>query len=107
LALDFMYYITAPKLEVPITLDNGFTPVANNYKPATTIQKFFGDVLQHPVMQGAAEATLGEQFLRDRIGVMQGYITGVYSLDQAMQQMKSALTRAAASTAKSLNIIVS
>jgi ABC-type glycerol-3-phosphate transport system substrate-binding protein len=106
LALDFINYITAPKQAIPIALNNGFTPVIKGYMPTGPIQRFFGDILQHPVMQGAAEATLGEQFLRDRIGVMQGYITGVYSLDQAMQQMQAALNRAATKTAKNLGITI-
>jgi ABC-type glycerol-3-phosphate transport system substrate-binding protein len=107
MALDFVYFITAPKYAVPISLDNGFTPVIKGYTPTDPIHRFFGDVLQHPIMQGAAEATLGEQFLRDRIGVMQGYITGVYSLQQAMQAMQQAIDRAAARTAKNLALTVS
>jgi ABC-type glycerol-3-phosphate transport system substrate-binding protein len=107
MALDFIYYITAPKQAIPIALDNGFTPVIKGYIPTDPIHQFFADVLQHPIMQSVAEATLGEQFLRDRIGVMQGYITGVYSLSQAMQQMQAAIDRAAARTAKNLNISVS
>jgi len=106
MALDFIYFITAPKNAVPVALDNGFTPVVKGYVATDPIQKFFGDVLQHPVMQGAAEATLGEQFLRDRIGVMQGYITGIYSLSQAMQQMQQAIDRAATRTTKNLGLSI-
>lgn len=96
MALDFIYWMTTPKNDVPISLENGFTPTARGYVSNDPVQKFFGDVLHHPIMQGQAEATLGEQFLRDRISAMQGYITGVYSLQQTMQLMQQAIDKAAA-----------
>jgi ABC-type glycerol-3-phosphate transport system substrate-binding protein len=106
MALDFLNFITAPKYDVPIAVDNGFTPVVKGYTPTDPVQKYFGDILAHPIMQGNAEATLGEKFLRDRIGVMQGYITGLFTLQQAMQQMQGIINTAAATTEKNLGITV-
>lgn len=100
MALDFINWVTAPKNEIPVALENGFTPTARRYTPSNPIQKTFATILQHPIMQGPAEATLGEQFLRDRIAAMQGYVTGVYSLPQTMQLMQQALTKAAAQATK-------
>jgi ABC-type glycerol-3-phosphate transport system substrate-binding protein len=100
MALDFIDWVTAPKNEIPVALENGFTPTASGYTPSDPIHKTFADILQHPIMQGPAEATLGEQFLRDRIAAMQGYITGVYSLPQAMQLMQQAIDKAAARATK-------
>lgn len=106
MALDFIYWLTAPKNEIPVALENGFTPVARGYRSPDPVQQVYGDILHHPVPMAAAQAALGNGFFRDRIAAMQGYIIGVSSLQQTMQTMQASLDKWATRIAKITGIAV-
>jgi ABC-type glycerol-3-phosphate transport system substrate-binding protein len=95
LALDFMRFATAPQNNIPIALDIGNFPVVKGYKPEGAFNTLFYDLLKHPTMQFAAEATLGPEWLNNRIAVQQQYILGMESLDQAMTDMQRYTNQAA------------
>lgn len=107
MALDFIYWLTAPKNEVPAALENGFTPVAKGYVSPDPVQRSYGDILQHPVPIAASLAALGNGFFRDRISAMQGYLIGVSSLQQTMQTMQTSLDKWAARIAKITGLTIS
>jgi len=95
LAIDFLRWISAPRNEVPVVLENSQLPVVKGYQPGDTFTRLFYDILQHPTMQFASEATLGPEWLKDRIATQQAYLTGQESLDQAMVDMQRYTTQAA------------
>jgi ABC-type glycerol-3-phosphate transport system substrate-binding protein len=99
LALDFLHWITTSHVEIPVDLAGGLVPTVADYHP-TGLYKLYFDVLTHPSMQFAAEATLGPEWLRNRIAMQQAYITGMQSLDQTMSQMQRFTDDAASRIAK-------
>ena len=76
LAIDFLQWITAPQNDVPVAQEAGYMPVTVGYKAADPAHALFSDVLKHPTEQFAAEATLGTEWLKNRIAVMQNYLLG-------------------------------
>jgi ABC-type glycerol-3-phosphate transport system substrate-binding protein len=106
LALDFLQYITAPDNDIAIVNEDGYTPVASTYKPADAVQAVFADLLRHPTMQFAAEATLGPEWLKERISTMQSYLLGMESLSQAMSDMQRYTNQAADNLVKIYHLSV-
>ena len=99
LALDFLHWATTPHVEVPVDLAGGMVPTVADYRPTGRLKHFY-DLLTHPTMQFAAEATLGPEWLKNRIAMQQAYITGMQSLDQTMTQMQRFTDQAADRIAK-------
>jgi ABC-type glycerol-3-phosphate transport system substrate-binding protein len=95
LALDFLQWITTPQNDVAVAPENGLMPVTVGYKPADATSAILADLLHHPTMQFAAEATLGPEWLQKRIAVMQSYVLGMESLSQAMSDMQRYTDQAA------------
>lgn len=100
LALDFLQWITAPQNDVPVTLEGSNFPVTKGYQPSGDFNSTFYSQIKHPTMQFAAEATLGPEWLRDRIATQQNYILGVESLQQAMADMQRYTDQAVAKVSK-------
>jgi ABC-type glycerol-3-phosphate transport system substrate-binding protein len=95
LALDFLQWFTAPQNVIPANLESGAIPDATGWQPTDPFYRLFGDLINHPTMQFAAEATLGTEWLKDRIAVQQKYILGMESLGQAMAEMQRYTDQAA------------
>jgi ABC-type glycerol-3-phosphate transport system substrate-binding protein len=95
LALDFLMWVTAPQNDIPAATEAGYLPIASTYKAPDSVHAAFSDVLQHPTMQFAAEATLGPEWLKERISTMQNYLLGMESLSQAMSDMQRYTDQAA------------
>lgn len=95
LALDFLHYITAPQNEVPEDLAMGYLPVTTGFTPDGAYNTAVYYLLKHPTMQFAAEATLGPEWLKERIATQQNYILGMESLQQAMADMQRYTDQAA------------
>ncbi len=108
LALDFLQYITAPSNDVPVALENSYLPIVNGYRPNSrdTFSSTFYDLLTHPSMQFASEATLGPEWLKERIATQQAYISGQESLNQAMTDMQRYTDQAADRLIKLYNLHV-
>jgi ABC-type glycerol-3-phosphate transport system substrate-binding protein len=107
LALDFLKYITAPQNDVPVTLANGNLPTTRGFTPTDPITKTFVNLIKHPTMQFAAEASLGPTWLRNRINTQQAYISGLESLSQAMSDMQRYTDQAADQAIKTYKLTVS
>lgn len=97
LAVDFLRYITAPRHDVPLSLDNGVVPTVAGWQPAPGDRSgaMVLDLLGHPTLQFSAELSLGLPWLQQRLALQQQYLTGVISLRQAMIAMQRATDRAA------------
>jgi len=97
LALDFLQFITAPQNDVPVAIEDANLPVVKDYKPNSrdAFSNTFYDLLNHPSMQFASEATLGPEWLKERIATQQAYISGQETLSQAMADMQRYTDQAA------------
>ncbi len=100
LALDFLQYLSSPPIAGPLSGELGTFPVYKGFKPSDPVTSVIYDLTTHPTIQGAAEATLGPEWLKDRIATEQAYILGEISLSQAMSDMQTYTDQAAAEISK-------
>jgi len=95
LALDFLQWASVSRNEIPVSLENGLLPIDQGYHPQDSFHALFDNLIKHPSMQFAAEATLGPEWLKDRIATQQAYLTGQESLQQAMADIQRYTDQAA------------
>ena len=100
LALDFLQYLSSPRIAKPLSAELGTFPAYKGFTPSDPTTSVIYDLTTHPAIEGAAEATLGPEWLKERIAVQQEYILGELSLGQAMSDMQKYTDQAAAQISK-------
>jgi ABC-type glycerol-3-phosphate transport system substrate-binding protein len=97
LAVDFMYYFTAPQNIVALNAAKGQPPVSKaEVAHLDPIGRFFWQVMHEPNRLSFAELALGPSFESTRMSDLQGYVSGKMSLSAAMDDMQGNYDRAAA-----------
>jgi hypothetical protein len=95
LPLDFLQYLSSPRVSAPVAAEVGTIPTYKGFKPPDPGTALINDLVTHPTINGTAEATLGPEWLKDRIATMQAYLTGQETLDQALADMQRYTDQAA------------
>ena len=95
LALDFLYYLSAPRNTDTYAVANGVLSIERGAKQQPELAPFVY-AASHVSPVAVAELSMPPEFLETRSRLAGEYITGSVSLEQAMRQMQAEMDRDAA-----------
>lgn len=99
LALDFLYYLSAPRNTDTFAAGSGVLSVERDAAPQPKLAAFI-DAANHVSRVGVAELSMPPEFIQTRSRLLEEYVTGSLSLSQAMSQMQTEMNTDAASATK-------